>query len=380
MSKQASSKRASDQHKRVVIYTRLSDFRGVTDTTTSPQRQREACEKYATDHGWTLVEVIEDTGASGSTYGKRLDRPGLIRARELFGQYDALLFYRLDRLARSVADFHNLNEEMTAHGVGLVSVSNELDMTSAPGRAMAGMLAVFAQFEAEVIATRIRESIAARKKMGRYVGGRPIFGYRRIPNPEGPGTHLEVHPEQAQIVREISNHVLDGQSVYSVANDLTDRGVKTTNGRNWDGKNLRTLLTSESLLGRAIHRGEVLRHEDDGMPIQFWDPVLDLNTFQRLQATLTVKNKRERKQSARLLSGLLTCGLCGQSLYANGSTVNTSYSCPGKTNGKNCVGVAVTVGKLDPYVTERFLDNRGDWLVYELTELPQLAIELVLQP
>ena len=297
---------------RALIYVRLSDFRGADDTSTSPQRQQEVCQRYIQSQGWTLVDVFKDLDVSGSDKGLRLDRPGLVEIRRRWHELDRIVFTKVDRLARNTLDFLKFAEECKEHGVTLVSVTDGLDLSTPQGRLAATMMASFAEMEAAAISERVKGSITGRKRMGRYVGGAPIYGYDRAKDPNGPGTVLVVNPDQATVVREMATRVIAGESVYGIANDLGDRGILTRRGRRWDGKNVRTLLASRTLLGQVVHRGEVLRDETTGLPIQMWEPILDLETVQKVRARITVKSTRNRKLTARLLSGLLVCDLCEQ--------------------------------------------------------------------
>lgn len=329
--------------------------------------------------GWIVVDVKEDLDISGSDKGLRLDRPGLVYIRSRWADIDLVVFAKLDRLARNVFDFLSFNEEAKAHGVDLVSVAEGLDMSTGVGRMQTVLLASFAEMEASAISDRVKQSIKHRKLLGRHTAGRAVYGYKRTSNPEGKGTGtiLVVNPEQQVTLQEMATRVIAGEPVYRIANDVSDRGILTNSGRRWDGRNIRDLLTTESILGRVIHQGQPLRDETTGTPLQFWEPLIDLETFQRLQDKLAVTPRvRARKPTARLLSGLGVCDLCGQNLYVNGTRNNYTYSCPGKTNGKNCVGTAVTCSKIEDYIIELFLQTRGSWPVYELGKTPRTHVEI----
>jgi putative DNA-invertase from lambdoid prophage Rac len=88
------------------------------------------------------------------------------RRREI----DVIVVWRLDRWGRSVADLMATLRELTELGVGFVSLTEALDLTTPSGRAMAGMLAIFAEFEREVLRERVRAGIAQARKEGRPHG------------------------------------------------------------------------------------------------------------------------------------------------------------------------------------------------------------------
>ncbi len=128
--------------------------------------QSEAMVVYIKNRGWITTRQIEDVG-SGSK-----DRPGResllssARRREI----DVIVVWRLDRWGRSVADLMSTLRELTDLGVGFVSLAEALDLTTPAGRAMTGMLAVFAEFEREILRERVRAGIAQARKEGRPHG------------------------------------------------------------------------------------------------------------------------------------------------------------------------------------------------------------------
>jgi putative DNA-invertase from lambdoid prophage Rac len=128
--------------------------------------QSEAMTTYIKNRGWVATRQIEDVG-SGSK-----DRPGreslLMAARRR--EIDVILVWRLDRWGRSVADLMTTIRELTDLGVGFVSLTEALDLTTPTGRAMAGMLAIFAEFEREILRERVRAGIAQARKEGRPHG------------------------------------------------------------------------------------------------------------------------------------------------------------------------------------------------------------------
>jgi putative DNA-invertase from lambdoid prophage Rac len=128
--------------------------------------QSEAMVSYIKNHGWVATRPIEDIGSGAK------DRPGresllkAARRREI----DVIVVWRLDRWGRSVADLMATLGEMTELGVGFVSLTEALDLTTPTGRAMAGMLAIFAEFEREILRERVRAGIAQARKEGRPHG------------------------------------------------------------------------------------------------------------------------------------------------------------------------------------------------------------------
>jgi len=124
---------------------------------------------YVASRGWAVVKDVEDTG-SGVT--ERPQRETLIQAarrREL----DVIVRWRLDRWGRSLADLAVTLTELSTLEVGFVSLTEAIDLTTPTGRALAGMLAVFAEFERELLRERIKAGIAHARRAGRPHGRPP---------------------------------------------------------------------------------------------------------------------------------------------------------------------------------------------------------------
>ena len=128
--------------------------------------QTEAMSIYVSDRLWKAVKQVRDVGSGAK------DRPGresllqAARRREI----DVIVVWRLDRWGRSLPDLVMTLRELIDLGVGFVSLTEALDLTTPSGRAMAGMLAVFAEFERELLRERVCAGIAQARKEGRPHG------------------------------------------------------------------------------------------------------------------------------------------------------------------------------------------------------------------
>jgi putative DNA-invertase from lambdoid prophage Rac len=148
---------------------------------------------YIKNRGWVATRRIEDVG-SGSK-----ERPGrespLMAARRR--EIDVIVVWRLDRWGRSVSDLMATLGEMTELGVGFVSLTEALDLTTPSGRALAGMLAIFAEFEREILRERVRAGIAQARKEGRP-HGRPRTASREADEVLRPKAERLSHSEIAR--------------------------------------------------------------------------------------------------------------------------------------------------------------------------------------
>lgn len=154
---------------RVGLYARVSTH----DQQTLPL-QLQAMQQYVRARGWQVVLEVQDV-SSGTV--QRPQRESLLKAarrREL----DAILVWRLDRWGRSLADLITTLQELNVLGVGFVSLTEALDLTTPTGRAMAGLLAVFAEFEREILRERVKAGIAQARQQGKP-HGRPATAARQ---------------------------------------------------------------------------------------------------------------------------------------------------------------------------------------------------------
>ena len=124
---------------------------------------------YVAERGWEIVLEVQDIGSGASLRAKREDLVKAGRRREL----DRIIVWRLDRWGRSLVDLVSTLQELASLNVGFVSLSEALDLTTPSGRALAGMLAVFAEFERDILRDRVKAGIAQARKEGRPHGRPP---------------------------------------------------------------------------------------------------------------------------------------------------------------------------------------------------------------
>jgi len=131
--------------------------------------QMRALREYVVRRGWTVALQIRDIGSGAVERKAREQLMEAARRREI----DAVLVWRLDRWGRSVTDLLATLQELNHLGVGFVSLTEALDLTTPAGRAMAGLLAIFAEFEREILRERTRAGLAQARLNGKQLG-RPL--------------------------------------------------------------------------------------------------------------------------------------------------------------------------------------------------------------
>ena len=149
---------------RAALYARVS-----THDQQTLAMQMDAMREFAIRRGWTVMDAIEEIGSGATdTRPKRQELLKAARQRKL----EVIVVWQLDRWGRSLVDLMTTLHELTALGVGFVSLTGALDLTTPAGRAFAGFLAVFAELERDLIRERIKAGITDARKRGK-AHGRP---------------------------------------------------------------------------------------------------------------------------------------------------------------------------------------------------------------
>ena len=128
--------------------------------------QMRAMREYAARRGWRIALVVKEIGSGASQREMREKLLESARRREI----DVVLVWRLDRWGRSVTDLLATLQELEHLGVGFVSLKEALDLTTPAGRAMAALLAVFAEFEREILRERVRAGLEHARRNGKRLG------------------------------------------------------------------------------------------------------------------------------------------------------------------------------------------------------------------
>jgi putative DNA-invertase from lambdoid prophage Rac len=149
---------------RAGLYARVSTH----DQQTLPL-QRQAMREYVERRGWTVALEVKEVGSGASVRILRQKLLDAARRRDL----DFVVVWRLDRWGRSMADLVTTLQELRDLDVGFVSLTEALDLTTPSSRAMAGLLAVFAEFEREILRERVRAGLAHARESGKRLGRPP---------------------------------------------------------------------------------------------------------------------------------------------------------------------------------------------------------------
>jgi len=220
-----------------------------------------------------------------------------------------VVVYRLDRLSRNVRDIYSFLDQLRTHGVAFVSVTEGFDTTTAMGRAMLGVAAVFAQLTREMISENVRDGLLRRAEDGYFLGNpHRLHGYQFDPETR----LLRLDEEQPAIIRRIFRWYREAKwGVDKIARTLNLEGVKTKRGGQWNSGTIAHILRNPIGAGRVPVKDSTVpgRHPAIISAEEFGAT----QELIRSRATLPPRSH----QSQHLLSGLARCGKCGRRLRAH---------------------------------------------------------------
>jgi DNA invertase Pin-like site-specific DNA recombinase len=218
------------------LYVRVSTEEQATEGI-SLAAQRAKGEAWAALNGYTVAQVFEDAGLSGS---RADNRPALQEALNAACKVRgaALVVFSLSRLARNTRDALDIAKRLEKAGVDLVSLSEKVDTTSASGRMVYRLMANLSEYERDQIAERTRSALQLKKRRGERVGTIP-YGWELAADGVAL-VEVKIEQEVLKLVRELR---LAGLSMRGIASELTKRGVPTKGGAaEWKHSTIQGLL------------------------------------------------------------------------------------------------------------------------------------------
>jgi len=336
--------------KRVACYVRVSTDNQIENY--SIEEQTERLKAYCKAKNWHIHKFYTDAGYSGGN----TDRPALKQMLKDIDQnlIDVVVVYKLDRLSRSQKDTLTLIEdEFLKKDIDFVSINENFDTSTPFGRAMIGILSVFAQLEKDQITERFTMGRIGRAKNGYYHGGpTPPTGYDYVDG------NLVVNEYEAMQVREVFERFLKGQSINSIRAYMSEH--YTNKHGNWKSHTLvLNILRNCTYIGKVKFKGSV--YDGNHKPIiseeTFYAAQKLLNSFDRKNSKTTpLKNPFK---AANLLTGLLICDNC-KARFCGNHGFYVCYS-RGKTDKRkikdpNCKNKKWPIKELDELVKNEILN------------------------
>ena len=300
---------------RAAIYTRVST-QEQRDEGISLDMQRQRCSERAHADGAVTTEVFEDGGLSGSQMD---NRPAL---QELLAKADCLdvvYCWKLDRLSRNVEHTARIMRKLAGAGVRLVSVSENFDMSTGMGQAMAAMASVFAQLFLSTLRENILAALAESARQGKHHGPAP-FGYQHS---RDKAIRLEPDPAQLPYLREMFDRYLHGDSISGVTKWLQTTPARDF--RKWSATQVAKILRCRTYLGELVWKGEVYQANHEA--------IIDRDLFDAVQKRLDANSLVPPTTRKHSLSPVFRCGICGSPVSVlHNSGEKHSYRCIARMN------------------------------------------------
>ncbi|MEU9717861.1 recombinase family protein [Streptomyces sp. NPDC047976] len=329
---------------RALLSVRLSVL---TDTTTSPLRQELDLRLLARERGYRIVGVARDLNVS-ATKVPPWQRPQLGPwLRDRTPEFDVLLFWKMDRLVRRVADLTTMITWCLRFGKNLVSRHDPIDLTTEAGKTLAALVSSAAEIEAANTGSRLASLWSYTKTQSRWPVGKPAYGYTTTEGPDGRRA-LTVDQDAHRVLHWCHRRILRGASARHLARVLVRAGVC---GPGLTASTLLGRLRNPALMGYRVEedkKGGIRRSKlvigRDGNPIRVAEGIFTQEQFQELQTALDQRSKSQparRPDGATSFLGVLVCADCGTNMTVQRTRTNTDKcyeylrcrACPGGGQG-----------------------------------------------
>lgn len=353
---------------KVAVYIRVSTLSQLEEGY-SIEEQKAKLESYCDIKDWHVYKVYTDGGFSGST----TERPALEQLikdaqSKLF---DTVLVYKLDRLSRSQKDTLYLIEDIfLKNNIEFVSLLENFDTSTPFGRAVIGLLSVFAQLEREQIKERMQLGKLGRAKAGKsMMWAKTSYGY----NYDKETGSMTVNEYEALAVKEIYSSYLAGMSITKLRDKINEEYPKQPA---WSYRTIRGILANPVYCGLNQYKGQTFQGTHK--------PIISLVDFEQTQRELAKRQQTAKElsnprpfQAKYMLSGLAQCGYCHAPLKVilgqkrKDGTRFKRYECyqrhPRKTKGvtvyndnKKCDSGYYDMELLEHYVLTRISQLQND--------------------
>lgn len=335
------------------IIVRISEGRLVRNEMTTLDIQENEIRKFIesrnfNDQGVEYIpyKVYKLKGVSGSKSfdSKQFDELEMDIALK---RVQVVICTALDRLGRDVQGFLAFYEILKKYDVQLICTRMSIDTETSMGQAMLVILMALAKLELDIKTERNRESAKARAEEGLYNGHKPILGYDLNPDPSIAG-HLVVNEEEAVLVRRAFKEYLRLGSDKLVADLFTQEGYRN---KSWENRHtgktvgggsitpavIKTMLTNITYIAmRRVPEIDPETGEKRLVP-GVWEPIVEVDLFNRVQEARKKAKasggstvKRAGSKHFYLLSGIVSCGLCGHGMEATRSGTGVQNPRAGK--------------------------------------------------
>ena len=332
------------------------------------QKYVEIKNSTSPEEEWKAVAIYREEGKSG----KNVDRPEfkqMVRDIEQ-GKINAVLCTKIDRVSRSLINFHHFHEFLEENEATFISLNENWDTSTAMGRFALTISLATAELERERTSERTKEKMLWRAEKGLHNGGQ-VLGYDNDPDNKGVPKPNEAERE---LVLLIYRTYVKEQSFRATAQVINKKGYRTKSyvsrsdkvhsGKKFNNTNIGRILQNQFYIGKIIYEDGVYEGQHEPIiPMELWDKV------QAIIETKRVTGSRSRKQNLHtfLLQGLVKCGWCKSYMtpYYGLNHQKKPYfyyqcTCKIHRGNKECKMKSVPAQALEQVVTNRLIQLSDD--------------------
>lgn len=297
--------------------------------------QRESLVEYANENRLRVVGEYRDGGFSARK--KWRSRPAFVSLMESVerNEIDVILFVKLDRWFRNIADYYEVQRILEAHNVRWIAILEDYDTTTANGRLNLNIKLSIAQDEADRTSERIKFVFEEKKKRKEVLSGKIPLGYKIEDK------HAVIDEEAAPLVREIFEHYISYRSTGELQRWLAaEKGVKISVTM------IRSMLENERYMGTWFGITD------------YAPPLIDSHTFRTAQEIHKVRSQRNASRSSRvyLFTGLCFCSVCGRRMKTYPVNGFVYYRCQRYDQWRDCTNSKrQNERKIEKYLVDNIL-------------------------
>lgn len=259
----------------VAIYIRVSTLDQAREGY-SLKMQEQTLREWCKEKGHIIYDLYADRGISGKDFNHRPDMLRLMRdAKD--GCFNSVVFWALSRFTRSVQDLYNTLDKFQKWGVSMVSYTEAFDTSTPMGRAMIGIVGVFAQLEREITSERVAAAMQMRAAQGKRTCSE-ILGYDK----KGKDS-FSVNPQEAEYVKFCFEKYLERKNLSEVAELCRQHGYRGKRGKEPCAWTVSVILSRPQYCGYNPYCGEYYKGD--------YDPIISIETYNKVQRLLERQGK-----------------------------------------------------------------------------------------
>ena len=250
--------------------------------------QEQTLRKWCSDHKYQIYDLYADRGISGKDIDHRPDMIRLMRDAQA-GHFNAVVFWALSRFTRSVQDLYSTMTKFQKWNVSMVSYTESFDTSTPMGRAMIGIVGVFAQLERELTGERVSAAMLARAQKGKRTCSE-ILGY----DLKGKDS-FSINEKEAEFVRFCFDKYLERKNLTEVAELCRKKGYRGKRGKIPNAYTVSVILTRPQYCGYNTFLDRVYKGNHE--------PIISVETYNKVQRLLMRQARASgRSRSITLIS------------------------------------------------------------------------------